>query len=372
MTWPAESTRGARFGRPARPERGGLWRQSSRRRPLPLEATPTRPRAARAGVVTGVTAGVRAPRVPDFASTESPLRITRFTKSEERTSAATRTFRPTRVPRGMTACLPTTVIPVFRRSGLLLVRPVVERSVADDRTLADHDLLVEDRTVDDGPRADDRVEHHDRIADDRADPDPDSRRQHRVDDRPIDHAAVADQAAVDLGGRPDLGRGAFLGPGVDDPVLVVEVQLWVVGQQRHVGLPERLDRADVLPVAVVAIAEDPRSRVEHRGDDVGPEVDAILRQPAPQRLLREDVDAHRGEVALRLLGLLLPLGDAVVLVEGEDAHARGLGQGHAADRDGHVGALSAVGGDERLVVHLVDVVAREDERPCRPRRARSR
>ena len=129
----------------------------------------------------------------------------------------------------------------------------------------------------------------------------------------------------------------------------------------HVGLPERLDRPDVLPVAVVAIAEDAGAGVEHGRDDVGPEVDPILGQPASQRLLREDVDAHRGEVALGLLGLLLPLDDPVVLVEGEDAHPRRLGQRHAADGDRHVGAVAAVGRHERLVVHLVDVVAGEDQ-----------
>ena len=35
--------------------------------------------------------------------------------------------------------------------------------------------------------------------------------------------------------------------------------------------------------------------------------------------------------------------------------------GHAADRDRDVGAVAPVGGHERLVVHLVDVVAGEDE-----------
>ena len=132
-------------------------------------------------------------------------------------------------------------------------------------------------------------------------------------------------------------------------------------RRRHVGLPVGLDRPDVLPVAVVAVAEDAGAGVEHGRDDVGPEVDPILGQPAAQRLLREDVDAHRGEVALGLLGLLLPLDDPVVLVEGEDAHPRRLGERHAADGDRHVGAVAAVGGHERLVVHLVDVVAGEDQ-----------
>ncbi len=80
-----------------------------------------------------------------------------------------------------------------------------------------------------------------------------------------------------------------------------------------------------------------------------------------QGLLREDVDAHRGEVALGLLGLLLPLDDPVGLVEGEDAHPRRLGERDAPDGDGHVGPAAAVGRDERLVIHLVDVVAGQDD-----------
>ena len=92
---------------------------------------------------------------------------------------------------------------------------------------ADHDLLVEDRPIDDRPRPDDRVEHHDQIAHDRADVDANAGRQDRVDDRPGDHAAVADQAAVDLGRRPDPRRGAFLGSGMDDPFLVGQVELRV-------------------------------------------------------------------------------------------------------------------------------------------------
>ena len=83
-----------------------------------------------------------------------------------------------RAPRGMTARLPTTVMPVFSRPGSWLVRAVVERPVADDRALADDDLLVEDRAVDDRARADDRVEHDDRVAHDRADVDAHARRQH--------------------------------------------------------------------------------------------------------------------------------------------------------------------------------------------------
>ena len=84
------------------------------------------------------------------------------------------------------------------------------------------------------------------------------------------------------------------------------------------------------------------------------------RQPAPERSLREDVDAHRGEVALGLLGLLLPLGDPIGVVKGEDAHARRIGERDPPDGDRHVRPVAPVGRHERLVIHLVDVVAGED------------
>ena len=85
------------------------------------------------------------------------------------------------------------------------------------------------------------------------------------------------------------------------------------------------------------------------------------REPAAEGLLGEDVHAHRGEVALRLLGLLLPVDDPVLVVEGEDPHPRRLGDRHATHRDRDVGAVAAVGGHEGLVIHLVDVIAGEDE-----------
>src|SRR5437667_29640 len=69
--------------------------------------------------------------------------------------------------------------------------------------------------------------------------------------------------------------------------------------------------------------------------------------------------ARRGEVALGLLRVLRPLGDAVRVVHRQDAHARGVGEGHPANRDGHLRAMPAMRLHERLVVHLVDVVAGE-------------
>ena len=149
-----------------------------------------------------------------------------------------------------------------------------------------------------------------------------ARREDRVHDGPVHDAAVADQAAMDLRRRADVGRWPLLRPGVDRPGAVVEVEVGHVFQERHVRFPVALDRADVLPVAVEAVAEDARPTVDHRGDHVGAEVGPRLVEPALERPLREHVHAHAGEVALGLLGLLLPLDDAPGLVLGEDPHAR--------------------------------------------------
>ena len=181
----------------------------------------------------------------------------------------------------MTARLPTTVMPVFSRPGSCLFgrsgngpSPTrapcptttslsrIARSTTAPERMTESNMTIESRTT--APT-----------------PDAHARRQHGVHDRAVDDAAVADQAAMDLGGRPDLGRRPFLGSGVDDPVLVVEVELGVVGEERHVGLPVRLDRADVLPVAVVAVAEHAGAGVDHRRDDVAPEVD--VRSSVSQR-----------------------------------------------------------------------------------------
>src|SRR3989442_1073716 len=113
-------------------------------------------------------------------------------------------------------------------------------ALTHDRTRTDHDLLVEDRPIHDRPGSDHRVEHDDRVAHYRTNVDPNAGRQDGVDDRPVDDATVADEAAVDLRRRADLRRRPFLGPRMDEPFLVVEVELGDVVEEGHVGLPVRL------------------------------------------------------------------------------------------------------------------------------------
>ena len=75
----------------------------------------------------------------------------------------------------------------------------------------------------------------------------------------------------------------------------------------------------------------------------------------------EDVDAHGGLVALGMLGLFLELEDGAVLVGVHDAEAAGLLHGNRADGDGAVGLALLVEAEHLGVIHLIDMVAREDQ-----------
>ena len=84
--------------------------------------------------------------------------------------------------------------------------------------------------------------------------------------------------------------------------------------------------------------------------------------------MSEDVDAHRGERQVRIvrhrrrIGRLLDeVGDAARGVDRHDAEARRLHARHLDAADGDVGLRIDVLAQHQLVVHLVDVVAGEDD-----------
>ena len=107
--------------------------------------------------------------------------------------------------------------------------------------------------------------------------------------------------------------------------------------------------------------------MEHVGDDVlakvlgGVGVVLISDQILPQLLPIEYVDAHGGQVALGLLGLLLKLVDKAVLPQVHDAETSGLLHEDLKHGDGAGGALLGVLPQHVGIVHLINVVAGEDQ-----------
>ena len=89
---------------------------------------------------------------------------------------------------------------------------------------------------------------------------------------------------------------------------------------------------------------------------------------------REAVDAHRGQrlagigrIRRRVGHLLAEAAHAARAVHGHRAKLGGLDAGDRQRGHGHVGAALLVGGDQCLVVHLVDVVAGEHDHEPRGR-----
>ena len=98
----------------------------------------------------------------------------------------------------------------------------------------------------------------------------------------------------------------------------------------------------------------------------------VAAQQVDEELGAEDVDAHRGQRHVGLAGdagrvgrLLDEGGDPVLVVDVHDAEADGLHPRHLEAADGDVGALVDVLLEHQLVVHLVDVVAGEDDHELR-------
>jgi hypothetical protein len=221
----------------------------------------------------------------------------------------------------------------------------------------------EQRVLDAGSAADAAAD-----ADDRA-----------LDLRAVHDAALADEGALDVTAL-DLRRRQEARVRVDGVGRVVEIKRRDRVAQGEVRLEVRADRADVLPVAAVDVRLHAHARHRVR-DDVPAEVDELwVRQRLLQHLALEDVDAHRREVALLAAGqrrhqagqaargrLLVEVNDAARVVHLEDAEGGGLILGHRNHGDGRVGAALPVRLHHLPVVHVVELVAREDQHVARAR-----
>ena len=182
-----------------------------------------------------------------------------------------------------------------------------------------------------------------------------------------DGAAVVDEGVVNRAlGADECGRA---GGGVahDGRVLGVQIERGLLAQELHVGLVEGGDGADVAPIGLELVGVEALVVRKQLGDDVATEVMrgvgilSVLLQGLDEEVGGEDVDAHGSEVALGLLRLLHELEDAALVVAVHDAEAGSVLPRHRHDGDGEVGVVGLVGGEHVLVVHTIELVAREDE-----------
>ena len=155
--------------------------------------------------------------------------------------------------------------------------------------------------------------------------------------------------------------------GVDPPAAVMQINGDRTLQQVHVGVPQALNGTDILPVAAEAVGAHLFAPAKHLGDDILAEilgalgVQLIRTQVFAQLRPGKHIHAHRCLVGFWVLGFFLKLGDPALIVRVHNAKAAGFLPGHRAYGDRSGSFLLDVLGQHVGIIHLVDMVAREDE-----------
>ena len=271
----------------------------------------------------------------------------------------------------------------------------------DHHVSADGGVLVDDRFVNPGVLADldallaDFVattdfgtvvvvrSHDDGVGDlaagfdDRAHADDGSPDRRAGDDTPVREQGLFDHRIVDLAGRQESS------PGVNRIVCVEEIELRHDFGTLQVGLVERADRADVLPVALKDVAID-IAVLDDRRNDVFAEIFQVVVEGFLQDIAVEQINPHGSLETLGLTGdadglkqagrhlqLVEELvvgagffdktGDAAALVGLHQAEGTGRFAGHRSRRDGEVRSTLVVLFEHGPEVHPVELVAAEDE-----------
>ena len=145
----------------------------------------------------------------------------------------------------------------------------------------------------------------------------------------------------------------------------------MLAEQIHVGLPETGDRADIFPIALKTIGEKLMARIQNGGDDIFAEVifagavSLVRLQERLQHAPFEDVDAHGRIRALGLFWLLFKFIDGAVLAGIHNAKAGGFLERNLAHGDGAVGIALLMEAEHGGIVHLVNMVAGQDQHVIR-------
>ena len=197
--------------------------------------------------------------------------------------------------------------------------------------------------------------------------------------------AVEGDAAAAVVVKDKLGRRELLLKGPDGSATIVEVEVWRHLDQVDVGLPVGVHRAHITPVTKVslrsvhatiakAVRHDAVVR-HHVGDDILAEVVAgivavgIADELRAEEFGIEDIDAHTGQgapgVARAGGGVFRKGRHSIFVVDGHDVKSLGLFEGYIHARHSHIGLILHVFSQHLAVVHLVDMVAGEDQHIAR-------
>src|SRR5258708_2711054 len=132
----------------------------------------------------------------------------------------------------------------------------------------------------------------------------------------LDDAAMRNETLDDVCPAANMSGRSLFTARMYHPRRIIEVEGGVVIEQLHVGLPIRIDCADILPVSGKRIGVDTLLVLHHCGDDVAAKVmlggriasfsgPRILNQNTDQCFAIKYVNTHRAESAAWFARLLL-------------------------------------------------------------------
>ena len=135
-------------------------------------------------------------------------------------------------------------------------------------------------------------------------------------------------------------------------------------EQIHVGLMQRSDCSDVLPIAIIGIGDHLLFLGKHRRNDVLPKVVIAIfvfgigKQGRAKRMITEDINSHRCEVGLWNLGFFLEGRDVAIIVGFKNSKAAGFLDGDGHDCNRAVRLLLFRQSKHRVIGAAINVVTR--------------
>ena len=209
-----------------------------------------------------------------------------------------------------------------------------------------------------------RFLHDDRVSDTGALTDDHAGSDDRILHFPVDFRALADNTFLDAALSGNTYRRSLLASGIYFPETFVKVQIGICLDQIHVGFSVLLNAADFFPVTAELICADAPAFGKTIRDDILPKVEVLLFSQLSERCFQhfavENVNPQVRHSPLNFIGIVrILLNNSVEIRRHHAVLLFPFGEGRSRDRDLRIQSLVEIEHD--FVVHLVDLVSRNDK-----------
>ena len=162
-------------------------------------------------------------------------------------------------------------------------------------------------------------------------------------------------------------RRTEIGVAHDGSTRLIKIKLRLFFKQFHAGVVVACNGTDITPVAFKAVAELSFSFCQQLRDNILAKVmrrlgiGVILSQCALKHILSEDVNAHRCQSGVGVLGLFGKLNDPILFINGHDTESGSFFDRNFHYRNGKIRIILKVGFEHIRIIHTVKLVTRKNK-----------